>query len=109
MWAMLDAIGPLPPLATTSKCCGAARRSRHSCIMQHFVSQNVGQRDLASFSCSCANGCFSKEVLLIKPNPSMQFFSHEYRKKLRSFDQGGGSIASFCGLHAKGKNVRLNP
>jgi hypothetical protein len=29
--------GPLPPLATTSKCCSAARHCGHSCSLQHFV------------------------------------------------------------------------
>jgi hypothetical protein len=29
--------GPLPPLATTSKCCSAARHCGHSCILQHFL------------------------------------------------------------------------
>ena len=38
--------GPLPPLATTSKCCGAARRSGFSCRARHFVGSNVGVRNL---------------------------------------------------------------
>jgi hypothetical protein len=32
-----DMNGPLPPLATTSKCCSAARHCGHSCRAQHFV------------------------------------------------------------------------
>jgi hypothetical protein len=34
--------GPLPPSATTSKCCSAARHCGHSCIAQHFVGSIVG-------------------------------------------------------------------
>jgi hypothetical protein len=37
-------IGPLPPLANTSKCCSAARHCSHSCIVQHFVGLIVGVR-----------------------------------------------------------------
>jgi hypothetical protein len=36
-----------PPLTVPSQCCGAARRSGRSSILQHFVSSNVGVRDFA--------------------------------------------------------------
>ena len=32
----IDMNGPLPPLATTSKCCSAARHCGHSCMPPHF-------------------------------------------------------------------------
>jgi hypothetical protein len=39
-----ERFGPEPPLATTSKCCSAARNCGHSCRAQHFVGSNVGVR-----------------------------------------------------------------
>jgi hypothetical protein len=39
-----DMIGPLLPLATTSKCCSAARHCGHSCRAQDFVGSNFGVR-----------------------------------------------------------------
>jgi hypothetical protein len=44
--------GPLPPLATTSKCCSAARHCGHSCILQHFCWLKRRCEDEAAF-CSC--------------------------------------------------------
>jgi hypothetical protein len=38
------AIGPKRTLTTSSRCCGAARRTSHSCIAQHFVGLIVGVR-----------------------------------------------------------------
>ena len=39
------ASGPLLPFMSTSGCCGAARRTSHSCIVQHFGGLTVGVRD----------------------------------------------------------------
>jgi hypothetical protein len=36
IWCSNGASGPLLPFTTTLRCCGAARRSGHSCIAQHF-------------------------------------------------------------------------
>jgi hypothetical protein len=37
LWRSNGASGPLLPFTATSRCCGAARRSGHSCIVQHFL------------------------------------------------------------------------
>jgi hypothetical protein len=45
MWAVLGANGPLQPLATTSKCCGAARQSGHSLQLQNLRGANSQTAD----------------------------------------------------------------
>jgi hypothetical protein len=42
--------GPLLPLTTWSKCCGAACHCSRSCIVQHFVCSNIGQRTKRHFA-----------------------------------------------------------
>ena len=45
--------GPLQPLATTSKCCGAARQSGHSLQLQNLRGANSQTADKAPFRCKC--------------------------------------------------------
>ena len=45
--------GPLRSLATTSTCCGAARRTCRSCTAQHFRRMNDDTADLAAFRGKC--------------------------------------------------------
>jgi hypothetical protein len=52
--------GPLLPLATSSKCCSAARHCSHSCRAQHFVCSNVSVLDRVCFCCAWVNGCRQK-------------------------------------------------
>jgi hypothetical protein len=44
-----SAFGPEPPFDERSRCCNAARRRRHSCILQHYAGWNVGLRTLPPF------------------------------------------------------------
>jgi hypothetical protein len=55
-----DTTGPLLPFTSTSGCCGAARRSRHSCRAQHFVDWNIGQRT----NRTCADAAIADAALL---------------------------------------------
>jgi hypothetical protein len=47
---LLDVTGPLLPFSNHSECCTAARRRRHSWIVQHFVERNVGLRTKRAFA-----------------------------------------------------------
>jgi hypothetical protein len=45
----LDVDGPNRPLILCSACCGAARHSGHSCIVQHFHQAEVRNADKTDF------------------------------------------------------------
>jgi hypothetical protein len=48
--AALGANGPLLPFTSTSGCCGAARRTGLSCIMQHLFWLKRGVRKKHTFA-----------------------------------------------------------